>query len=277
MDNPLVVFSEQMADLVESAGAWTVAVHGRPHRSSSGIYWQSGVVVTAAHTVQGDGPVEVTLPGGERGKAEMVGREPRLDLAVLRLSDVSLPVPTFVAGGLRAGQLALAAGRADDAGMLAGFGAVSAVDRLVRLDFALPPGISGGAAIDASGRVIGMVTGGLSRWSAMVVPAQSVARALEQILVKGRVARGYLGIGIQPVPWKGSTRLIVLNVEPDSPAAAAGLLLGDVLVSAGGSALEEPSDLQAQLEAESIGKTLTLAVVRAGEPREVRVLVGERS
>jgi len=160
------------------------------------------------------------------------------------------------------------------------------IDRLVRLDLVLYPGFSGGPLVDAAGRVVGLNTSGLARESRLALPVTTVARVTDELLRKGHVARAYLGIGMQPVrlpePLRaalglpGDGGLIVVMVEPDGPAARAGLLLGDVLVALDGAPTGDLEDVQAQLGAERIGTTVTALVVRAGARTEVRITVGER-
>jgi S1-C subfamily serine protease len=137
------------------------------------------------------------------------------------------------------------------------------IERLVRLDLTLYPGFSGGPLVDAGGRVVGLNTSGLARDARLAVPATTVTRVADELLRTGHVLRGYLGLGMQPVglpePLRrqlGLTRetgLIVVTVEPDGPAARAGVLLGDVLVALDGAPVSDLDDIQTQLGSDRIG------------------------
>jgi S1-C subfamily serine protease len=160
------------------------------------------------------------------------------------------------------------------------------IDRLVRLDLVLYPGFSGGPLVDAAGHVVGVNTSALARDSRLAVPVTTVGRVVDELLRQGHVSRGYLGIGMQPVRLPDGLRaalglpgdggLIVVTVEPDGPAARAGLLLGDVLVALDGVPTADLDDVQGRLGGDRIGTTVTALVVRAGARAEVRVTVGER-
>jgi S1-C subfamily serine protease len=160
------------------------------------------------------------------------------------------------------------------------------IDQFIRLDAALYPSSSGAAVTDASGRVMGIATAGLSRTSAIAIPRTTVDQVVSQLVERGRVARGYLGIGLQPVPLpdhlKGkvgggqTSAVIVLSVEPQGPAAAAGLTIGDVLLRFNGKPLADTDDLQTALGAAGVGGKANLDLLRGGEFTTVEVTVGER-
>jgi len=158
------------------------------------------------------------------------------------------------------------------------------LERYLESDIALHPGFSGGLLLGADATALGVNTAGLARGASIAVAVETVRRVAEALLAHGRMRRGYLGIGTQPVALAPdlrtrvgqSTALIVLSVQPDSPAAKAGLLLGDVLLRAGEEPLTHPAALLPALDAERVGRELRLQVLRAGETREVAVVVGER-
>lgn len=291
----LQALSNDLAAAVERAGRATVAVHARRRLASSGVHWRPGLVVTAEHTVQTDAGISVTRPDGQTVAAKLVGRDPGTDLALLSLEDGSFPTADVGdAETLRVGHMVLALGH----GPAASLGAISAlggpwnsvrggqVDRLVRLDLTLYPGFSGGPLIDARGHVLGINTSGLSRVLRLCIPASTVTRVSEELARTGRVARGYLGLGMQPVRLpdalrqrlglQGDNGLIVVSVESDGPAAAAGILLGDVLVALDGARLSSVDDVQAALARLRVGAGAVLSIVRAGGSMEVRLTVGER-
>ena len=155
------------------------------------------------------------------------------------------------------------------------------------LDLTLYPGFSGGPLIDPRGRVVGMTTSGASRHFQVAIPAATVNDVLDELERRGRIPRAWVGVGTQPVRLSEAVRerlgtdqrsaVIVVDVQAESPAAVAGLLVGDILVSLGGARITEPDDLRAVLRPHQVGETVTLSVARGGEPREIRLTVGERT
>jgi S1-C subfamily serine protease len=231
-------------------------------------------------------------------RATLAGRDQGTDLAVLRLEgDDATPATLGDPAALRVGQLALALGRPGDA-VTASLGVVSAVgdewrtwhggviDRFVRLDVAIHDGFSGGPLVGAAGEVLGINTSALARAVALTIPATTVARVVDQLLQSGRVRRGYVGLGMQPVRLPTGVvqsqhlpkdvGLMVVTVEPDGPADRAGILLGDVVVSLDGVAVTDPSEVLSLLGGDRVGRELVARLVRAGQPAEVRITVGER-
>jgi S1-C subfamily serine protease len=289
MENPLLALSNELAALAARAGQGVVAVHGRPRIPSSGILWRSGVVVTAEHALRREEDLRVTLPDGSTIAAELAGRDPGSDLAVLKVKSETNPEwKTFATPQF--GNLIMAIGRSADTGVNAAMGVVSSVagpwhtwrggkvDQFLRLDVGLYPGSSGGAIVDAEGRLLGLATSGLSRTSIIAVPVVTIARVVDELLEKGHVARGYLGVGLQPIglPEPQKAGLIVLSVEPEGPAGRAGLVLGDILLAIGGKPIGSVEDLQEALGAGSAGKTVSVSLVRGGQPAEVDVTISER-
>lgn len=286
--------SNALAGAVARTSGSMVVVHGRPRTPSTGVLWRAGLVVTANHTVEPDREVTLTAPDGRMVSAQVAGRDPNLDIAVLRAEIDGMP-PADVGddGELRVGHLVLALG----AGPRASAGIVSALDvrrghrsvagELLAVDLTLYPGFSGGPLVDVLGRVVGVTTSGVSRDLRCAVRAAAVSRLAEQVVRGGRIPRAYLGVGTQPVALPDHLRarlslaqrtaVIVVNVTFDSPAAASGLVIGDVIVAIGGHSIAEPGDLLAVLQPDRVGKTITVSILRGGEPRELQVTVGERS
>lgn len=131
--------------------------------------------------------------------------------------------------------------------------------------------------MNTEGEAIGISTSVLSRIAGLAIPASTVQRVLDEILARGHVARGYLGVGLQPVELPNHQKgLIVLSVGEDGPAAKAGVLLGDILVSLGGSAVADTDDIQRILETRAIGQTVEAVAIRGGEPRKFSIAIGER-
>ncbi len=285
--------SNALAGAVERAAGSVFAVHGRRRLPSTGVLWRAGLIVTASHTVEPDREVTLTAPDGRTLSARVAGRDPGLDIAVLRAEVDGVPVADIGDDSdLRIGHLVLALG----AGPRASAGIVSALDirggrqpvagEILAVDLTLYPGFSGGPLVDVLGRVIGITTSGISRHLQCAVRAATVTRLAEHVVRGGKIPRAYLGVGTQPVVLPDHLRerlslaqrtaVIVVNVTPDSPAAAAGLVIGDVLVSIAGHAIAEPGDLLAVLQPDRVGKTVTTSILRGGEPRELQVTVGER-
>jgi S1-C subfamily serine protease len=294
---PLTALSNDLAGAVDAAGRSVVAVHARRRIPASGVVWQPGVVVATHHTIQRDDDITVGLHDGTTVEATLAGRDPSTDLAVLRLASGGSAPAAFATETPRVGQLVLALGR-PGASVTASLGIVSAlsgewrtwqggtIDRFVRLDVAVYDGFSGGPLVDATGRVAGVNTSGLARATALTVPASTVSRVAAQLLSRGHIARGWLGIATQPVRLPASLRrglgletevgLVVVNVEPDSPAEQGGLLIGDIVVAVADRAVSDPADVLAALGGERIGQPIALRVARGGKDERVTVIVGER-
>jgi S1-C subfamily serine protease len=286
MASTLETLSNDLAAAVEIAGRSVVAVNGRPRTPSSGIQWQTGVVVTTNHTLQQDDDITVTAPNGNNLPATIAGRDPGTDIAVLRVPGLDIPVSEQVdPASVKTGHLVLAIGR----GITASFGAISSVsgpwrtwrggsiDAFIRPGVAIYTGFSGGALSDASGKIIGMNTSGLSRGGGVTLPATTVTRVCNELLKRGKIARGYLGVGMQPVRLSPSTSgLIILSLEPDGPAQKAGLLVGDILLALNDTPLHDTSDLQTALASDLVGKPVSLRLLRGGKETIVPVTVGER-
>ena len=291
----LLSLSNDLASAVERAARSVVAVQARPRLPSSGVHWRPGIVVTAEHTVRVEEEIRVSWPDGRSAPARLVGRDPGTDLAVLRIEDADWPVAEIGdSADLKVGNLVLAVGQ----GPRASWGMVSAVggawrtwrggevDRFLRVDLVLYPGFSGGPLVDASGRVAGLVTSGLSRPLELAVPASTVARVVGELLATGRISRSYVGLGLQPVDLPEALRrlapaahghgLMVTSIEAEGPAARAGVMLGDVLVAIEATPLRDPGDIQAILAGRRAGTLVTASVLRAGVPLDLAITLGER-
>ena len=289
MANELAALSDELAAAVERTGQSVVAVHARPRFSSSGVFWRPGIIVTAEHTIRREEEITVTLPNGSNAPATLAGSDAGTDVAVLRVEETgSAPGP--LAGAVPApGNLVLAIGRSQDSGVNATMGIVSAVsggwrtwrggrlDHYIRLDLTLYPGSSGGVVVNTAGEAIGIATSVLSRIAGVAIPATTLDRVVDEILARGRVARGYLGVGLQPVELPDHHKgLIVLSLEPEGPAAKAGVLIGDILVSLGGKAVPDTDDLQSVLESHGVGEGVEVEVLRGGVPKKLAIAIGER-
>ena len=289
----LLSLSNDLAGAVERTAPAIVTVHARRRLPSTGIHWRPGVIVTADHTVRAEEDITVTMPDGRALPAVLAGRDPGTDLAVLTVKDAgSVTAALGDDAALKVGHLVLALGY----GPRVSWGVIGAlgprwrswrggeIERLVRLDLTLYPGFSGGPLVDAAGRVVGLNTSGLARDARLAVPATTVTRVADELLRTGHVSRGYLGLGMQPVPLPEPLRrqldltretgLIVVTVAPDGPAALAGVLLGDVLVALDGAPVSDLDDVQARLGSDRIGVAIPAVLVRAGERTELSITVG---
>src|SRR5207249_880185 len=286
----LISLSEELAAAVQHAGRAVYAVHGRPRVPSSGVHWRSGLVVTANHTVQTDSDLTVTGPDGRTAPATLVGRDSALDVALLKIDAADRAVADVAdSDRVRVGHMVLAVGT----GPRASWGVVSAIGGAARrsgtdvfsLDLTLYPGFSGGPLVDVSGFVVGLSTSGAARQLQLAIPANAIGRVVDDLVRHGRVRHAYLGIGTQPVRVPDTTRgaqgeaqrtaVIVVDVQPGSPAAA-GLLIGDVILSLDGQAINHPLELRSVLRAERIGQRVRALVLRAGQVIDVELVIGER-
>jgi S1-C subfamily serine protease len=293
MSETLQALSDGLADAAERAGRSVAAVHARRRIPASGVVWRPGVIVAAHHTIERDEDLTVTLDGGATVPATLAGRDPGTDLAVLRFEGDAAPAERADASALRVGSLVLALGR-PGASVTASLGAISSVggeyrtrgggriDRLVRLDLEIYDGFSGGALAGAGGRVLGINTSWLARGAPITIPASTVDRIADQLLERGYVPRGYLGMGGQPVRITqanrgaaGETGLMVVSVAPGGPADRAGILLGDVVLSFAGVAVSDPGEVLGLLGAQAVGSEVPVRLLRAGNPAEVTVTIGE--
>jgi S1-C subfamily serine protease len=160
------------------------------------------------------------------------------------------------------------------------------LDQFVRLDVSVYPTSTGGAVVDAEGSIIGIVSAGLSRSSVIAVTLPTIDRVAEILSTKGHVARGYLGIGLQSVAIPKSLKqqlniqqdagVIALNIEEGGPAARAGMLVGDVVLSLGEHVITGPEALHAVLDGSSVHKEMPLGVLRGGALFQLAVTIGER-
>jgi len=297
LSNPLVSFSEELASTVARAGQSVVAVHARSRFDSSGVHWSPGIIVTADHALRRDDDIHITASDGTRLNAELVGRDPGTDLAVLRAQGLAAQVAERAEKTPAPGSVILAVGRFKDS-VSAAFGVLSSIsgpsntwrggrlDQVRRVDVALHPAASGGALVNAEGQLVGIATPVLSRVAVFAIPPATIQRVVETLLAHGRIPRGYLGVGLQPVALPqhlksalnlpGSTGLIAISVDPEAPAGRAGITIGDVLVELGGSTMERPEDVQHVLDSGSVGKKLSARLLRGGKLVDVEVTVGER-
>jgi S1-C subfamily serine protease len=302
MTNPssglsLDTLSDRIADLLDGIAPRLVAIHGARRRSSTGILWRPGLVVTAEEALETDEDILVTRPDATQAPATLVGRDPSTDIALLRIAEQPMAdVPFGETSGLRAGNLVLAAGRRPE-GPSAALGIVALagspwrslrgghIDRRLHLDLRLDPRSEGGAALDSAGKIVGMTVFG-PRGRVLVIPSETIERVAPQLLAHGRVARGYLGLGLQPVRIDQAVAdaaglseprgLIVINVDSKGPGQSAGIKQGDLLIRWNADPLHSVRRVYMLLGPESVGQSVALGIVRAGEQMTLAVEIAER-
>ena len=298
MSTSLKQFSDALVALVEAAGPFVVQVNARRRLPASGIVWSAdGVIVTAHHVVEQSENIQVGLPDGETVPATLVGRDPTTDLAVLQAQATELTPPAWAdLAEVAVGHLVLALGRPGKT-VQATLGIVSALSReswrtpaggemarYLQPDVVMYPGFSGGPLVGMNGQVIGMNTSALMRGVSLCVPAPTVRQVVETLQTHGRVRRGYLGVGAQPVRLPRrldrqlgqETGLLLVSVEPDSPAERGGLSLGDTIIALDGHPVRHMDDLLALLSGDRVGSTVPVRILRGGQVLELTVTIGER-
>jgi S1-C subfamily serine protease len=292
--NPLAALSTHLTELAERAGKAVVGVrsHGRP--TASGFAWKDDAVVTASDALEADDDLSLTLGDGSIVGAELAGRDPTTDIAVLRVKDTALQPAPAASTGVRVGQLALALGRGKE-GSIASLGMVAAaagpwqsmrggsIDSLLRIDLRLDPRAEGGLVVDADGRLVGMPVFGPRRRT-LVIPMATIERVAPKLLAEGRIRRGYLGIGLQSIRLDealaqanglpGRRGIMVISLDPSGPARAGGVHVGDIIVGVDGETVAGMRGLHARLTPESVGKAAVLKVVRAGQVATANVTIG---
>ncbi len=292
--------SEAMVHLVEKTATGVVALKAAPYRVVSGVSLREDLIAMADHALRRQDRVPVQTTDGAQGVATILGRDPGVDVAFLKVEDLKLrPLAPKDPGTLKAGSLAAVVGLTIDAGPSASLGILGAVgpshrtwrggtlDHFLRLDVNVYPSQSGAAVVDTEGELIGMATPGLLRHSAVAVPVATLNRIAEELLQQGRIRQGYLGVGLQSVAIPGSLReksgtsqesgLIVLSVEPESPADRAGVQLGDILISLDDNPLGDIDELQAALRGDAVGKTVSAVLVRGGKRVPAQIIISEKS
>jgi S1-C subfamily serine protease len=298
LENPLTALSDAMAAAVEKASAATVTVDARRRMPASGIAFRSNLVLTADHVVEREDDIHIGLPDGSQVGARLAGRDPGSDLALLQTDHDGLAIAEAAPRAASIGQLVLALGRPSSEGIQASLGVVSAVggpvrtgrggllEHYLRTDTIPYPGFSGGPLINTAGQALGLNTSGLARGVSLTIPVPFAWQVAEALAQHGSVRRGYLGIRSQPVALPPaqrqalgrdqSTGLLLVGVEDDSPAARAGLLVGDILVALSGDPITDPDELLARLVGALVGQPTPLQVLRGGQPQTITVTIGER-
>ncbi len=284
--SPLGAFSAALADLVRGAASSVVSVNSQ-HAEASGFVWRPGLIVTAENAIADDGEIKIVANDGASTEAELVGRDPSTDVALLRIQRTDLPQATPSLGVLAAGALAVVVAARDGA-PAASLGIVSYVgsrwrsmrggliDARIELSAGLRRSSEGGLALDADGNVLGMAVYGPRRRT-LVIPSATIDRVAEVLVAKGRIARGYLGLGLQPVKLDGGgVGVMAISVDANGPGAAAGVRQGDVIIAWNGEPIRGVHHIMRALGPDSVGTTIKLSLSRAGQPLELMLTIAER-
>ena len=292
MPQVLSNLSDELAGSVDAASPSVVRVEGRERLPATGIVWDSsGTIITAHHVLERDDNIKIGTQNGETVEAELVGRDPAIDVAVLRATPGSLAAPQWTEpDALKVGHLALSLGRPGNnvratLGIISALGqgwrtpAGGSIDRYLQTDTVMYPGFSGGPLVDAEGRFIGLNSSALMRGVSIAVPAPTLRRVVQELQEHGKVRRAYLGVVAQPTRLPDSvaqqleqeTGLMLVSVEAGGAAEAGGLFMGDTLVSLGGNPLRHLDDLLSNLGGDSIGKQIAARALRGGQLIEVNV------
>jgi S1-C subfamily serine protease len=301
-DDLLDAYSRAVTQAVDVVGPAVVKIDVDRGGGSGVIFTPDGLILTNSHVVARSSRVTTMLPDGRSLRADLVGRDAHTDLAVLRVGTESGSLPWATLGNsqtVRVGQIAIAIGNpfglqhSVTAGIISALGrslraqSGRLIDDIIQTDAALNPGNSGGPLITTRGDVIGINT-------ATIVPAQGLCFAIASNTVRfvaarlirdGRLRRSYIGVAGQTVPIpRGLARsqrlamasgVLVVSVEPNSPAATGGLRQGDVILGFGGEAVTAVEDLHRYLTAERVEVPSPVTILRRGERRQVTIVPSE--
>jgi S1-C subfamily serine protease len=292
--NPLVSLSNNLADVIATAAPSIVQVQGR-RRPASGLVYASDLVLTLARSLGREEGVRVRRDDGTVLEAEVAGWDPATSVAMLRVPNLGTKPLAPASDAARVGHLAIAIGRSWSNAVSASAGIVSviggplrtgrrrAIDRVIRTTAPMHDGFSGGALLDAAGGLLGITTSTTIRGTTVVIPAEIAWKAAAALAEHGRIKRGYLGVAGLPIRLSGAQRvddrssaLLVVNVTADSPAATAGVLIGDLILDLDGEPIESPEDLLDRLAGDRVGREVALRILRGGTSQTIPVVVGER-
>jgi S1-C subfamily serine protease len=284
----LASFSSLIADVVARTTPAVVSIHS--HRSrASGFVWKPGLVVTADEALADEGEVLIKLADGTERPARVAGRDHTTDIALLRV-DAPSDTPskavvalTPVVPALGSLAVVVAAQRGAPTASLAMVSLVGErwrslrggeIDARIELDVRLRHSQQGGLVVNASGQAVGMAVLGPRR--VIVIPSATIERVAARLETHGRIARGYLGVGLQPVRLDDGIGAMVMSVDKQGPAAAAGIKQGDVITGLNDERLSGVRSLARALGPDSVGSVVDVAVSRAGQPVQFRLTIGER-
>jgi S1-C subfamily serine protease len=290
--------SKQITETVEAVQGSIVTVHGGGRSTSSGVIWRPGVIVTVRHGLRRSESLQVSH-AGEPVPATLAGADAGTDIAVLRTeTNTGQPATTAVTQPPRVGELVLAVGRSGLGDISASFGIIARLgsawrtwrggqmDSLIRPDLQLYVGQSGSALVNEQRQVLGMNSSALARSAVITVPAATIDRVVDAILERGHVPRPFLGTAMQAVPVPEAMRshfpqgvdeaLLVLHVEANTPAASAGILVGDLILSVDEHPVHSVHDVQRRLSSLKVGDPVAIAILRGGVKMDLKVILADR-
>ncbi|MGJ5046071.1 S1C family serine protease [Bradyrhizobium oligotrophicum] len=276
--------SSALSTTVAAVAPSLVSVHSHRLRAS-GFVWKSGLIVTADEALADEGDVTMVFADGTTRPAGMAGRDHTTDIALLRF-DGGAAAPVKLSGEVPAlGSLAVIAA-ADQGAPVAALAMVSKsagpwrslrggdIDARIELDTRLRHSSEGGLVLDAAGHAIGMAVRGPRR--TLVIPAATIERVAGKLETHGRIARGYLGAGLQPVRLDDGLGAMIMSLDKSGPAAAAGLRQGDVITALNKEPFRGMRAMMRELGPDSVGAVVEVAALRAGEPVQFALTIGER-
>lgn len=292
----LTAMSNELADAVAAVAPGVVQVQGR-RRPASGLVYAQDVVVTTVRALGREDGVAVRRHDGATLPAELAGWDPTTSLAVLHVSGLGISPVAVTAERPRVGNVAVAVARSWSNLVTASAGIVSviggplptgrhrSIDEVIRTTAPMHDGFAGGAFVGTDGTLLGMTTAAAIRGLGVVIPVRIAWDAAAALLKHGGVKRGYLGVAGQTVRLPDAQRgaedrehaLLIVAVTQGSPAAAAGLLVGDLLVEFDGNAVTSAEDLLHLLVGDRVGRTVPVRLRRGGAALELQITVGERS
>ncbi len=297
-ENPLSSFSRALQTQIAAARDLAVAVrypsHWSSHRHVSAILWQPDAFVTSEQAIGDRDEYEIVTASGATAVARIAGRDTGTNVLVLR-TDTPLATATAPRSAAAVGTLALALGADAEGATTARLGLISAVgsqwysraggriEQRIALDIRLGRTEEGGPVLDSEGGLLGMSTLG-PPGVVLAIPAATLDRVVPQLLRDGHVARGWLGLGLQPVaipePLRAAagqtTGMMVMSIAENGPGAVAGVKAGDILLTIDGSSMRGVRRVIAGLDDTSVGKTVELRLIRGGEVSALSVVVTAR-
>ena len=294
MTDQLVQFSDALAARVEFTKPTAVALRLAHERYVSGIVWRPDAIVASEQSLPRRDEFEVVIAGGAVTTAKVAGRDSSTNIAVLRVQE-PLASSSITTSEARAGAVVIAIGADGTGGASARLGVVNTagpewhssrgglIDRRIALDVRLARSEEGGPIFDAAGNCIGMSTFG-PRGQVLVIPAATIDRIVPTLLKDGRVARGWLGVTLQAVAVPDALRetvdqssgLMVMSVVENGPAAQAGILAGDIILSVDRTSTHRFRKIARYFGSESIGRKAELRVIRSGTVVTVKTTIAER-
>jgi serine protease Do len=292
----LVALSNELGSLAEAGAASVLQVLGA-RRPASGVVHGPDTIITTARAIGREDGLRVRLPGGESVEADLAGWDPATGIAVLRArTALNVPAPSVADAEPRVGEIVLAIARSWSNALTASAGTVAVVGgplrtgrrrqiaRVIRITAPMHDGFAGGGLFDASRRLTGIATATSIRGFGVVIPASIAWAAASQLLATGTPRRGFVGLAVQPVELPASQRpdgreraLLITSVTAGSPADAAGLIVGDLLLEFDGRPTESPDDLLDLLTGSRVGQQAAVRTLRGGAVRDVQITIAERT